>query len=218
MPKRKNIPKPNVDAIHQMLKDRGTSQRELGRMLGLDPAAAYNLTHGKRALQLSEALTLAKTLSLPFETILELWRLPKAGLEGAIGTKEGAEDGVKVIGYLDAALIVRREGVKGKRSAPAPNGERAKGLAALRFQTAETEYGAWDGAMLFYRAIAQGSVPASMIGRFAIVKPEGMAELRLRQIRRGYETGRYDLAGLSGRVLEESITLAEVFAPVAITF
>lgn len=188
------------------------TRAELARAIGLDKSSMHRMMNGKRRLQLEEGPAIAKALDVGVD---EIWGAFGVSLTGA----RGAGKAVPIVGWLDGSLIAHKEGLRGDRSAPNPDG--SGDLRGLRFQTAGSEFAAFDGKLVFYRQSQAHARDANqLIGTLCLVELAGDPEklLRLREIRKGYERGRFNLASLGGRALEEEVSLVEAHPVVWMKF
>lgn len=193
----------NTDWFKSQLAEKGISIRQLAiRHMQLDPSAVSLMLHGLRKPQLDEAARLAEVLDQPIETVLEAFGVSPGGLLG-LGAAGGRA--LPLEGWLDGTLTLRREGLRGKKATTCPFPDRD--IHVARFQTAGTEFAGWDGAMCFYRMTKRKGVDHELLGRAAMVQIAGETELKLREVRRGYAPGLFNLAALSGRIIEEGVRL-----------
>jgi hypothetical protein len=201
-----------------MLRERGLTMRGLARSLKLDPAAVFHLVHGSRRLQLHEAAALARELSQPLGDVLERFgvQVPGGELRGA---PRGSVSAVlEITGWLDRDLLahLEAEGLRGRRQAPAIPGTDRE-TRVLRCQTAGSDYDGMDGALVYYRELpakAKG-VSADAVGRVGLVRVVDSPALRLRVVRRGFQSGRFHLCSLAGKVIEEDARV-EIVHPVLV--
>jgi len=198
----------NVPLLHELVKQSGMSQRAIGRLIGLQPGGSSRLFAGTLRLKLEKVGALAKALSQPQELILEAFGAAKDELKDS-------RSQVLVKGWLDGSMIMRVEGLRGRHTTSSSHNPKTTG--ALRFQTAGSEYGYWDGGLVFYRLAGKTKVPADWIGALALVQVAGSDALKLRVIKRGYSAGRYDLANLVERVLETDVALVQAFQVLEMT-
>lgn len=201
--------------ILSRLKECRLSQRELARRLALDPSAVFHLIRGNRALQMNEAVTLAKELQVSLPEILEHFGAAEAHL-ASLSSDGVATGSLEVAGWLDSHLLAHfgDEGLKGKRSVPSPFPTREKDMKVLRCQTSGSEFDGLDGALVYYKHHGHSTNPLELLGKAAIVTIADTPGPRLRVLRRGYSGGhRFHLASLGGRILEEDARV-EFVSPV----
>jgi hypothetical protein len=206
----KSSARTNTAWLLNRLEELGMSQRELARTIKLDVGGTHKLLYGTRKLHLDEIPTLASALQVGTDTILEVFGIPEA----VMGGKEVPGRQLSVDGWLDGTLTSRKEGVKGKRTVTYPFSERD--VHCVRFQTAGSEFGVYDGALCFYRvtkktvakkASKSNDVDMSLIGKLAMILIVGEKEFKLRELRRGYALGEFNLAAPGGRVMEEGVEI-----------
>lgn len=166
----------NVDTgwFQGMLIDKGLSQRQLARAIGLDPSAVSLMLRGKRKMDVQEAGVVAKALGVSVDEVLR-----HAGVAVERGEGPGR---CAVVGWVDDQGLVHDE------SLGVVDGPRDTGLVCLRVQAREV----MDGWLLFYREISGVSLEA--VGRLCVVGLEDGRKL-LRPVRRGYGQGEFVLGG-----------------------
>jgi hypothetical protein len=204
-----------------MLRERGISMRGLAKSLKLDPAAVFHLVHGSRRLQLHEAAALARELSQPLGDVLERFgvQVPGGDLRGAPRGSPAAL--LEITGWLDRDLLAHldaegQDGLRGRRQAPAiPGADRD--TRVLRCQTAGSDYDGMDGALVYYRELPSKTkgISADAVGRVGLVRVADSPALRLRVVRRGFQSGRFHLCSLAGKVIEEDARV-EIVHPVLV--
>lgn len=177
------------------LRDRRISQRQLAKLMGVDPASIHRLFTGKRPMRLDEATALSKLLDKPVGEILDHAGVP---LQTA--------DTVPVAGWVDGVGEVHLE--------PDEQTERVPGLAgmagntfALRAQTGGTALQFLDGWLFYVELpLRNGEIGSDVIGRYCLVELESGARL-MRWVRRGYKRGTWNLDGNFGAPSIASATL-----------
>lgn len=196
-PKKTKKANVNTPFLISLLEKKGISQRFLAKKLNIDPSAVFHLLRGTRRLMLDEVSTLAEALGMPIDEVTEHF-----GVDLGANTEPSVRD-VKVEGWLDGTLTVRLDGLKGKKVAHSPFPDRD--IRALRAQTSGTEFDGLDGALFFYKFSKLQAVDPECVGKLCLVKITGEKEFKLRVMRRSYNSGRYDLCSLGGKVMEESV-------------
>lgn len=194
----------NVPRFRSLLTQKGITQKQLAKAASIDSPSVTKLLKGQRRLKISEAIAFSEALDVGFDDICNLFSIDIRGVENQQGRGEGR---VRVEGHLNSSLALQKEGLRGSRIAHYPFS--GSEVHCARFQTAESEYASWDGALVFYRLSKIKGVDSDTIGKLALVKIAGSDELRLRQVRRGYTTGRYNLSTFGPRVIEEDVLLLE---------
>lgn len=163
---------------------------DIAKPMRRDRSTVSFVMSGKRRLTLAEAAIWAKLLG---EDIAEVIR--RAGVEDVPAAKGST---VPVKGWVDAELKVHWSAPRGPRNVQRP-GHGPEKLGALRL---ETSGGAFDGALVFYPLNSLAD-PATLILKLCLVDQD-----RLRMIRRGYRSGRFNLADLAGKTVEEDAKIA----------
>lgn len=174
------------------------NQRALAKALKVNPTTISLIVHGRRNIKLEEATILARELAVPLQEVLE-----NAGV-AVKSTK--ARDTMKVSGSIDGELKVHmgHSTVKGPLDVARPDFA-SKEVLALRLQTDGTKYEGINGALVYYTP-SEGVNPDG-IGRYCVVEITGKKGCFLRIVRRGYQTGTYNLLGLDGGLICEDVRL-----------
>lgn len=163
------------------MKDRRVSLREVAKLIDVWPAALSRSLDGKRKMQIPEAVRLAQVLSVPLAEVLK-----NAGIQEAqvVGRR------CNIIGHLTAAGVVERVpvGVIERTSIPdcVPDN-----VVAVQAHTAETNASYCDGWITFF---SEPQHPATLVGHFVLVELDD-GTMKSGALRRGYETGTYNLCG-----------------------
>jgi transcriptional regulator with XRE-family HTH domain len=197
-------PTPNVRWFKDQLKARDLSQNQLGRKLGLDRGTMSRFLSGKRALKIEEANRMADILQVPLEEVLS-----NSGIAGFQVTGRERKASMEITGWVDDQLAIHHEPPRGPKSAPMPP-QGGKGIRALRFQTASSQFDGMDGGLVYYQEST--SVIPESIGRLCVVKltphPRRKGpDLVLRNVKRSYESGKFNLYLLNGALAEESVQI-----------
>lgn len=173
----------NSTWFRNRLVDKRLSQRQLARVIGVDPAAVSLMLRGKRKMDVSEAGAIAKALGVPVDEVLRHAGVDVRGVE--------ANGSVPVVGWVDDQGVVTMERAMGPTVVPFLGGAGASdGVVALRIQTNER----MDGWLVFYREVARQGVSLEAQGRLCVVELESGQKL-LRAVRRGYAPGEHVLGG-----------------------
>lgn len=163
------------------MKDRRVSLREVAKLIDVWPAALSRSLDGKRKMQIPEAVRLAQVLSVPLAEVLK-----NAGIQEAqvVGRR------CNIIGHLTAAGVVERvpAGVIERTAIPdcVPDN-----VVAVQAHTAETNASYCDGWITFF---SEPQHPATLVGHFVLVELDD-GTMKSGALRRGYETGTYNLCG-----------------------
>lgn len=179
----------NTRWFNAILAERGVSQRELCRRLGLDESAMSLTFRGKRQMKMTEAVDIARLLGVPLGDVLE-----NAGLQlDATGIRT-----VPVVGHIDGDGAAHIDWKAKKEKVNAPS-ELPEDAAAVIAKSADGPYWFVDGWAYF---IAQPSNPTpEIVGRYCVVGVKGNGTM-LRFVRRGYKAGTYNLATPTGSAME----------------
>lgn len=176
------------------MADRRISQRQLAKLMGVDPASIHRLFTGKRPMRMDEATNLSRLLGVPVADVLS-----HAGLDVAASANE-----VPVVGYVDGAGEVHLE-LDSEDRVPAPS-DLPSNAAAVVARTDGSPLDYMDGWVIYFPLPKEDGVPPDIIGRYAIVQLESGVKL-LRYVRRGYKKGTYNLqANVAPRI--DSVPLA----------
>lgn len=199
-------PTPNTKWLNSLLESKGLTQQELADKSKIHKSSLSKTFHGKRRLTWGEAAKLAPLLSVPIDELLS-----------GFGVKlDTPADGrfIEVSGWLDGELILRgvKDGVglRGSKNAPCPFPDRD--IRVARVQSMGSEFDGLDGALVYYRETRSAIRGADMdaLGKLGVVKVAGETQWRLRVLRRGYASGKFNLTSLSGKMMEESAVVEAV--------
>lgn len=183
----------NKDWFDAVLAERGMSQRELCRRLGLDSSAMSLTFRGLRQMKLQEAADIARLLGVPMKDVLE-----NAGIQ-----VDGA--GVRVapvVGYIDAEGEAHIDWDARRDKVPMPD-TLPEDSVALIWRASSGNLMLLDG-WTFY--IDKPQAPsAELINRYCACKVKGGLVL-MRWVRRGYKPGTWNLSGI-GTVDVDSVRL-----------
>lgn len=196
---------PNHRWFRSVLEQKGLNQSEVAKASEILATALSKALAGKRRFTIKEAAALSRVLDLPYTDVLH-------GLGIALDAPESPRS-CEVSGWIDgsAQLRLRRpgdgQGLRGHKTAPCPFGDRD--IRVARVQSIGTEHDGLDGALVYFRESKARGVDPNAIGRLALVELQG-GDCVLRVVRRGYAAGRYNLTTLSGRIIEESVSVEAV--------
>lgn len=162
------------------MAERRVSQRELARLMGVDPATIHRLLTGKRPMRLDEATDLARLLGKSVVDVLDNAGVPMR-----------PTDTVPVAGFVDGIGEAHLE-LGGTERVPALAGAPGN-TVALRAQTAGSPMQHLDGWVYYVELPLQPTIAeADVLGRYCLVELESGARL-LRWVRRGYQRGTWNL-------------------------
>ena len=186
----------NTRWFNAVLSERGLSQRELSRRLGLDESAMSLTLRGQRQMKMPEAVDIAKMLGVPLTDVLV-----NAGIE----LNDSGVRLAPVVGYMDgdgeAHIDWKAKGAE-RVSVPA---ELPDDTVALIAKPHSGPLALMDGWIFFLEPPAPPS--SEIIGRYCVVGLQNGISL-LRFIRRGYKPGTYNLlSAAAGGVGVENATL-----------
>jgi transcriptional regulator with XRE-family HTH domain len=182
----------NTRWFNAVLQERGMSQRELCRRLGLDSSAMSLTFRGKRQMKMTEAVDIARLLGVPLTDVMA-----NAGIKlDSTGMRMAP-----VVGYVDgegeAHIDWRARG--GERvSVPA---ELPEDTVALVTRSIGGPFALMDGWTFFLEPPAPPS--SDIVGRYSVVGlQDGIALLRF--VRRGYKPGLFNLASETSVSIENA--------------
>lgn len=176
----------NTKWFQDRIEDRKLSQRKLAAMMGLDPASVSMMLNGKRSIKMAEAASLSSLLGVPLDDVMFNAGLPKPRDVDSTSPITMVVDGV--------GRVKPREGVSPR--VPVPPGLPTM-AAALRCEDPTSAFDGW----VFFAAL-RSDVPAEAIGRLCLVRTaEGNEWVRF--VRRGYSSGLYTLASLTGEAVPD---------------
>jgi transcriptional regulator with XRE-family HTH domain len=191
---------PNNRWFKDQMEAKGFSQNQLGKRLGMDPAAISRVLNGQRKLKIEEATQMAEILELPLEEVLA-----NAGIGKVKITGKERKEALSIGGWVDGDLALHAGAPLGPKSAPNP-APGQKGIEVYRFQTQGSAFDGMDGGLVYFQRM-KGVMP-ECVGRLCVVKISGSRKKELlRTIRRGYEPGKFNLYLLNGAIAEESAQL-----------
>lgn len=162
------------------MADRQISQRQMAKLMGVDPASIHRLLTGKRPMRMDEAAQIAHLLSLPVADVLE---------HAGVKLQEGQRM-VPIIGYVDGQGEAHLSRDEDAEQIQAPQDLPARAVA-VQMRTAASALDSMDGWTLF-TTLPDGVSPDA-VGRLCLVGLKGNGVTLLRFVRRGYQKGRYNL-------------------------
>lgn len=176
----------------QQLAERGLSQRELARKLGLDQSAISLTFRGKRQMKFAEAADIARLLGLPVSDVLK---------NAGVPLDEGKQT-VPLMGYMDGQGEVHCLHVENAERivSPVPMPD---GSAAIQCRTSGTPLEYMDGWMIF----KERPTTQPPLDQFCIVKIKGSIRT-LGTLRRGYKKGRWNISGPAINVTDADLEWA----------
>lgn len=175
-----HTPTINTRWFNAVLHERGISQRELSRRLGLDASAMSLTLRGMRQMKMTEAVDIAHLLGVPLSDVLENAgvKIDSAGMRMA-----------PVVGHIngdgEAHINWRARGERVSVPAELPDD-----TVALIAKPQGGPLSLMDGWIFFLEPPSPPS--AEIIGRYCVVGiHKGISLLRF--VRRGYKHGTYNL-------------------------
>lgn len=183
MPKNTHTPaaKPDTAWFRHRLADRQMSQRELARKMGLDAAAVSLMFRGRRAMKLTEAGEIARLLGCTAEEIIQ-----HAGVRiHSAGAK------VAIVATMDGHAEVHFGSKLG--TLPRPSGDLPATAGVIQCRTTGTPLEYMDRWLLFIEHPVRGVSPDALERLSACKLKNGI--IWIAQVRRGYQKGRWNLAG-----------------------
>lgn len=173
-----NVIKINRNWFKTQLQTLNMSQRELGRRLGLNPAAIVLSMQGKRRFKAEELAEMSRIFGEPMEEIMR-----HLGIES-----HGVSEQISLEGVVTAGGIVVP--ASHNKTIPAPH--LAESLKVLRFETKGTDYEFLHGWVIFYQP-SPDTINPEAVGQLSVVRTNGNPSAIIRVIRRGLTSGRWDL-------------------------
>lgn len=166
------------------------SQRGLGRLLDCNASSVNRLINGKRAMRFEEAERLAVFLGVPVTDVIS---------HAGVSVDQGGRQ-TRLVGYIDGAGEAHVDwGAQGE-TVPALADLPAT-TVAIQYRTAMTPRESMDGWLIYVETPADGDTIDKAMHRFALVcLDSGMTVLGF--LRRGYESGRYNVINFMGPTLD----------------
>lgn len=182
----------NTRWFNAVLHDRGMSQRELCRRLGLDSSAMSLTFRGKRQMKMTEAVDIARLLGVPLPDVLENAgiRLDGSGMRHA-----------NVVGYVDSVGEAHLDWHAHHEHVSAPSDLPEEVVAIVAKCQHPGELSLLDGWTYFVSPPMEPS--ADIVGRYCFAGVRGGVTL-LRFVRRGYKPGTFNLVGLVSAGVESA--------------
>lgn len=175
------------------LAERGLSQRQLARKLGLDQSAISLTFAGKRRMRFEEAADMARLLGLPVSEVLRHTGLPIDDGKPTVplcSTYDGHGES-HCIGVEHAERVIPPQ--------PMPEGS-----TAVQCRTAGSPLEHMDGWVIFCGPPTE-TIPLDQFCRVKI--RNGIKTLGV--VRRGYKRGRHNLTGPAGVLVDIDIEWAQ---------
>lgn len=185
----------NAKWFRERLADKGMSQRQLAKHLGIDPSSLTYMLKGERAMKMTEAPQIAAILGVPVQEVLT-----NAGVELDAPSRR-----VPIVGYVDGKGMAHVPDWASRTEAIPTPVSLPEDAVALRLQTVASELDMFDGWTVFTTPPKSG-VPADCIGRLCIVQLKN-GDCMLRFLRRGYKPGTYNLVHIGAPTLS-SVSVA----------
>lgn len=179
----------NAKWFRAQLSERGMSQRELSRKLGLDQSAISLTLSGRRRMQFSEAAEIARLMGLPVSEVLR---------NAGVPLDQGAKT-VPVSSIYDGhgeSHTITGNGVE-QITPPEPMPE---GSTAIQRRTAGSTLEHMDGWIIFCGPPTE-KIQLDQFCRAQI--RNGVQVIGL--VRRGYKRGRYNISGPTGVVTDADV-------------
>lgn len=172
----------------ERLAERRISQRQLARLMGLDPAAISLMLRGKRRMTVDEAAQMAVLLQSTTTDVLVAAGVPVLGGER-----------VPVLGHLqpDGTVVLSAEGAHD--TVEAPPGIPVEAAAV------QSRAGDLTDGWLYFTSQAHGK-PDACLGSLALVAQRD-GSLGIAHVRRGYRRGTFNLVNVANTALQ-SVELA----------
>lgn len=169
----------NKRYFHDLMKDRRLSLREVARRMEVWPAALSRSLDDKRKMQLPEAVSLARILSVPLAEVML-----NAGIEEAktVGRR------CSIIGHVLEGAVVEPVPAGVIERIAIPDGV-SDDVVAVQAHTSETPAAYADGWVTF---LGPQTDPADCLGCYSLVNIEEDGWV-LGTIRRGYYPGTWNV-------------------------
>lgn len=169
----------NKRYFSDLMKDRKLSLREVARRMEVWPAALSRSLDDKRKMQMEEAVSLARILSVPLAEVLV-----NAGIEQAIVTARRCN----IIGHVHEGAVVEPLPDDVIERVAIPDGI-ADDVVAVQAHTSETPAAYADGWVTF---LGPQMDAVDCLGMYSLVAVEGNGWM-LGTIRRGYSPGTFNV-------------------------
>lgn len=169
----------NKRYFSDLMKDRKLSLREVARRMEVWPAALSRSLDDKRKMQMEEAVSLARILSVPLAEVLV-----NAGIEQAIVTARRCN----IIGHVHVGAEVEPVPADVIERVAIPDGI-SDDVVAIQNHTSETQAAYADGWVTF---LGPQMDAVDCLGMYSLVAVEGNGWM-LGTIRRGYSPGTFNV-------------------------
>jgi DNA-binding XRE family transcriptional regulator len=189
----------NTNWFKDQIKKAGISQRAAARIVGIHHASLIHMFNGNRRMPVDEARNWADLFNTAVEDIYS-----NAGLNIVSSEEKGALVDIK--GWIDPELTVHWGATPGPRKTLNPLSGNAKNIGALRCQTAGGFFEGIDGAHLYFTLTAASRVDLECLNRLSLVSVPSKRHY-VRVLKRGYESGKFNLALPNGDISESDVVL-----------
>lgn len=194
----------NTFWFEQSVRRVAKSFRAFAKMVDMNNATVSLIINGQRKISLEDAIKWAEVLNVELKDVLENAGLSSSALFQSNVINPPKPSAIPLKGYVDSELRIVWGPIAGSATVPNPYGILSPGsIACVRCQTASGAFEGIDGALIYYREVEDGSIDYEAMGRLCIVKVAGNHYLRI--LKRGYETGRHNLALFNGQLKEEGV-------------
>lgn len=188
----------DVKWFRSQLAERGLSQRELARKLGLDQSAISLTFSGKRRMQFTEAASIARLFSLPVSDVLRHAGMP-------------VDDPAQTVplcsfydGHGESTCIEFKDAERVKPPVPMPQGS-----TAMQCRTAGSPLEYMDGWIVFCGPPTE----TIQLDQFCRIKLRNGLRV-MGTVRRGYKKGRYNISSPAGLMTDADIEWVQVIASI----
>lgn len=179
----------STEWFQDRLRDRRLSQRQLAKMMGIDPAAVSLMFRGRRKMTVEEAAQIAVLLQSTTAEVMEAAGAPVRG---------GELVPIRYLVQSGGAVVPVAQGLHDMADAP-------PGLPAEAVAIQNRAGGLEDGWVYFCGAEHQR--PDAALGQYALaaIRDNGVV---LAHVRRGYRKGAYNLASADGTTTQAELAWA----------
>lgn len=180
-----------IDAkwFRSQLAERGLSQRQLARKLGLDQSAISLTFSGKRRMQFSEAAGIARLFSLPVSDVLRHAGMPIDDPNQTVPLCSTYD------GHGESHCITFEEADRIKPPQPMPIGS-----TAMQCRTSGSPLEYMDGWVIFCGPPTE-TIQLDLCCRIKL--RNGLRVMGV--VRKGYKRGRYNISGPAGLMADADI-------------
>lgn len=198
------VPAPNLNV--RWFKDQmarvGLLAKDVAEQMEINPTVLSHIFSGRRNLKLREASKLASILQVPLADVLA-----NAGVDDidqsveVMAVNATSQQVVPVKGWVNSSLEIIWQTPKDLKNAPNPLPNHK--LVCVRCQTASGAFEGLDGALVYFYDVSPGTFDPESLGRLCVVEFDGKSYLRI--LKRGYISGRHNLAMFNGQPAEEGV-------------